>query len=148
MNLICKHTLKNKNGKLYNNNVYEVLKVGEKFILKDGLTNEEYEVKEENVYRFFEMENVRTVHSGQGYSIDEAYFLVDWKSPFITKEWVNVAITRCRNLDNVYLLDKTFYEPKEDEVFNKMVIGYYNQDKKKNREIIDFVDVDYIREVY
>lgn len=148
MNLICKHTLKQKNGKLYNNNVYKVVDIGKKFVLEDCLSNETYEVNSDAVYKFFEMENVRTVHSGQGYSIDEAYFLVDWKSKFITKEWVNVAITRCRNLDNVYLLDKTFYEPKDMQIFTSMVIGYHSQDEKKGRDIVNFVNADYIKILY
>ena len=80
-----------------------------------------------------------TAHSQQGASIDSTITIFDYKSFFITAEWLWVAITRATELDNVYFHDYTF-----DEEFNRNLIqcyfsrnikGYASQDREANRAI-------------
>ena len=122
--------------------------------IKDVLTKEEHLVSYALIVSNFSLPYCNTVHSSQGASIDEKYVIADWGSFAVTIQWLYTAISRGTSLDDIYFLledlsglSDTYLE----RTVKKMVKGYINQDRRRNRMTTvcpDFVDEAWIMEQY
>jgi ATP-dependent exoDNAse (exonuclease V) alpha subunit len=104
--LICREYCKTKEYHFSVN--FEYVIVGVKpnhIIIKCVSSNEEFVVPIKIINSNFIFSYCGTCHSQQGSSIDSTITIFDYKSFFVTAEWLWVAITRATELDNVYFYD-------------------------------------------
>lgn len=150
--LICKANMKVKAGKMYPNYEYTIVKMNNKaFTLQDVLYKTEYEVTVDAIVKNFSLPYVNTVHSSQGSDIPQKYVIADWfLDGMVTANWIYTAITRARNLDDIYFLCADTTCENIESVAKHMVAGYKIQDRKAKRDFDDemFVTPDWIISEY
>lgn len=149
--LICKsnlHFMEDKvKKKCYPNYIYKIMGMNNKtFELEDVLFEENYKVSHETIMKHFSLPYCNTVHSSQGDKIAEKFVIADWQSGLVDMKWINTAITRTTNLDDVYFLDCNLTNLNAKTMATEMVRGYKHQDAKANRAIDEsqFVTPDWI----
>lgn len=97
-----------KKGKVLNINYeYKVVHVGDKHVSLENIHNQEII---EGVPKFHVMSNMhwyktRTCHSLQGSSLSSKLLIFDFNSKHITKEFLYVALTRARNISEIYIVN-------------------------------------------
>ena len=138
--LICREYLKIKSVIFNVNFEYEIIEIlNNSLKIKNISSNEIYEVALKLIKSHFNLNYCCTCHSYQGSSINEPITIFDYKFFFVSRKWIWTAITRARNLDDVY-----FYDYTEDNEFNMNLIkcyfknkikGYKEQDRSAKREI-------------
>jgi hypothetical protein len=149
--LVCKKPVRTHEGRLYQNYWYEIKKMGDKtFLLQDVTDKTEYNVKHDDICRRFWLPYCNTVHAAQGDSIDEPFVIADCMAAHVTPNWLYTAISRCTNLEHVWFLGVSLYEPNIKQVCKKMVGGYKRQDRLRGCEIRSsrYVDAEWILAKY
>ena len=89
-----------------------------------------------------------TVHSAQGSGIGSPYVIADFRSKFVSKQWLYSAVTRTRDLDNVYFLEQNLHDVNVESMLARMVAGYKRQDMLRFGTYpsdVGYVDPLYIR---
>jgi hypothetical protein len=81
----------------------------------------------------FSLPYCRTGHVCQGKSCDGSVFVFDSHLPFVEKEWIYVALTRARDLDNVWLVDGGDVPKMDPREISSKLEGYKQQDIKAGR---------------
>jgi len=148
--IVCKHYLRLKKIK-YNVNYEYVItgKTDTTIKFKDITDNSvEFELGIPTMRKHFDYAYATTCHSFQGSSTSEKITIYDWKCNFITKEWLWVAITRARDLNNVmFYTGKALHtESFVKSVLKRKVEGYLDQDMKAKRFITNnFITVDVLK---
>jgi hypothetical protein len=107
------------------------------------------------VKRLFIYDFAATCHSLQGMSVSSGISLHDLVFYFVTREWFYTALTRSRDLDEIYFWDPSvvlhnLQVVKEGELELKMerkIAGYKVQDAKAGRlfEEANYVSVEYFK---
>ena len=125
--LICREYCKTKDFHFSVN--FEYLIVGVKpnsIVIKCVSSNEEFVVPIKIINSNFIFSYCGTSHSQQGSSIDSTITIFDYRSFFVSAEWLWVAITRATELDNVY-----FYDYESDEVLkHNLIMNYFEENQK------------------
>ena len=101
LDLVCKTHYKNKNCILYTNYEYKLIDINIKtFTIIEPVENIKmtFELK---ILKHFKLPYCNTVHSVQGLSIDEKITVFDCNTPYTKHNFVWIAITRVRYLNNV-----------------------------------------------
>ena len=132
------------------NYLYEVVETGSTYKLKEYGTNEIVEISSVKLHKNFISSYACTCHSFQGLSVDGKMTIFDWNMPFVSKKWLWTAITRARDLNNVYFyngMDAEFTEKQFLKYCMKKIDGYKRQDKGAEREYDpkDYVTVEDIK---
>jgi hypothetical protein len=114
--------------------------VDPKFLgLKELYTNNESTVCLSKIRSNFIFAYCSTCHSLQGSSVDGALTIFDYNHYFASKRWLWTALTRARDLDQVYFYDYDDADVKQEteikQYFSKKVSGYKTQDTKAKRTI-------------
>jgi hypothetical protein len=137
--LICRGYFKEKKYTFNVNFTYIITDVSEATLtLLHEKSKVETVVPIEKIRKHFIYAYCQTAHSLQGSSIDSSITIFDYKFYFVNRKWLWVALTRARELDNVY-----FYKYEEPEFnkhlctayFNNKVRNYKKQDNEAKREI-------------
>jgi len=130
----------NKKQPMIMNNQYKIIKIGQEFILRD-LEGDDFYVSKKNVDDFFLYAHCITAHSSQGLTINEEITIVDIDAPYISRQWIYVALTRTRSLKDITVyfhseeeIDMMFNRSKANYFYDK-VEGYKSQDKRAGRKI-------------
>jgi hypothetical protein len=152
LKLICKSHFAMKTGKLYRNFKYELISINNKqFVIKD-VTDKHIHTLDNKSMSYFRLPYVRTTHSVQGLSIDNAITIFDVNTPHVNRNWIWTAITRATDLKNIQIfvhkegeIDR-LTDSKKNQYFNTKVDGYKAQDKLAKRPFTTkkFVDVKWI----
>jgi len=109
-----------------------------------------FELPISDVQKYFDYAYANTCHSFQGSSTNDRLTIYDWNCKHVSKEWLWVAMTRCRNLDNVYFYNgpSLYAETKKvEDKLKKKIEGYKSQDMKANRVIDEknYITVDTLK---
>jgi hypothetical protein len=94
----------------------------------------------------------RTIDSSQGRSIKEKMTIFDLNLPYVSREHIWVALTRCRNLNDLTVFIhsddevKRFSESKIKQYYSFKVENYKMQDINAGRDWVDaeFIDTKFI----
>jgi hypothetical protein len=154
MQLICKKTLRQKDGILHRNYTYSIaafafakskpVKVakpvkakgvqeeGDFVVLKNVQTDEKHNVSHADIIHKFSLPYCNTVHSSQGQKIAEPFVIADWRSA--TVDWLYTAFSRACRFSDIYFLEENLYVPKEKSMMDEMIKGYKCQDRKAGRK--------------
>jgi hypothetical protein len=140
--LICRDYIKKGDITCKKNFEYEILNVwvkSETLTLRETHSNITITLPIDTVRKSFIFRYYCTAYSLQGSSIDEEINIFEWNHWYATKEWLWVAITRARKLDNVYFYDglesPEFNQELVYNYFNKKIQNYKKQDKAAGRDI-------------
>ena len=130
-----KHFRFGANRKMFVNNTYKIKKMmpRQKKMIMSDIDTEEVFILNYNQFQYFLLKGAGTVHSHQGSTIDGPIGIYDADHPFVTWEWLYVAITRTRRLSDV-----TFFLRKEkpedfDSMLVKKIRAHKLEDTKKKR---------------
>jgi hypothetical protein len=105
--IVCKRTMSVTGGKIFAQNIYRIEKFSKGHVhISDILDDTQYAVLMKHLGEYLKLPYCITCHSSQGASFDEPYVICDWDSKHVTKNWFYTAITRTRNLKNVFFLNK------------------------------------------
>jgi len=140
----------NKN-KMITNNEYIIKTCGDKFIILNEIKGGSFEFKISiaSANAFFSYNGCITGHSSQGLTIEEHITVFNIGSPYVSRAWIYVAMSRNRSLDDV-----SVYVHSDAEIngmkwgANKRyliekVSGYKRQDEAKNRATADYISADW-----
>ena len=106
--------------------------------------------------KLFKLPYAQTINSVQGLSFDESITIFDSNTPYVSREHIWVALTRCRDMSKVQVFCHSKSEvealthSKLKQYFELKVDGYKKQDKKAGRQFTDsdFVDYEWIVNEY
>jgi len=88
MELLCSNAGQRNKIKYHKNFIYKLIKLDKhKATLYEPLDNVEFKIEESMLMRNFELSNVRTVHSAQGDTVNEPYFIADWQHYHTSPEY-------------------------------------------------------------
>lgn len=137
MEIICRKSLKIGKMRTYVNYTYVVKEMKEKvFVLDDG--DEEIEVFNDLIYKFFRLPYARTCHSYQGMSENEAITIFDINHFMVDIAWIYTAITRTTQLENIHIylgeMDDGTKELRKQ--IENMIVGHINADSDAGRDIV------------
>jgi len=145
-----------KSGKrLFVNYEYEIINIDDNtFTVRDNFEGVEITLIHDCI-KFFKLPYAQTINSVQGLSYSDRLTLFDLNTPYVTRQHIYVALTRCRDLNNV----QVFCHPKEEvnvltqskigQYFNLKIEEYKIQDKKAGRKISkDYVNVKWIMDEF
>ena len=90
--------------------------------------NARIEVKIPEFHEHFLPASCTTVHSAQGSGIGTSFVIADFRSKFVSKQWLYSAVSRTRDLDNVYFLEQNLHDANVESMLTRMVAGYKHQD--------------------
>ena len=111
--LICKkyykYVNKNNNGKIKTMNInknceYKIIGVYDDYIMLTDETNNKFDITMDIIEKHFTYSYCCTCHSLQGSSKSGIMTIHEWNHFFVDKNWFYTAITRARNLDDVYFM--------------------------------------------
>ena len=113
-----------------NTDTYVVQQLGE---------DEKYIIPRNLVEKNFISSFASTCHSFQGQSVDDAITVFDWTNWYVSRNWIWVAITRCRDLSKVFFFDdrgcdSVVRKQQYISYCEKKIMGYMKQDKDAARE--------------
>ena len=142
--LICKkyykYVNKNNNGKIKTMNInknceYKIIGVYDDYIMLTDETNNKFDITVDIIEKHFTYSYCCTCHSLQGSSKSGIMTIHEWNHFFVDKNWFYTAITRARNLDDVYfMMSNKQSEDTEYKLLRKYFIdkkeGYIQQDYK------------------
>lgn len=109
VHLVNRRRLNLKGRVMQVNFEFEVLHVGDRHVKLKSLFNEDghdvfENVPKNHVINHMHWVKTRTCHSLQGSSLSGKLLLFDLSSPHVTKEFLYVALTRARDLSEVYIV--------------------------------------------
>jgi hypothetical protein len=151
--LVCRDYIKvkyvGKKGKaLCKNFEYKITEIGEDTLTLDN----EFTLPIKTIRRSFIHNYCRTCHSFQGLSVDMPITIYDWKCEWASRKWIYTAVTRARQLDQVFFKEyKEEKNPKEEAertaYLKDKICGYIQQDRCARREINrdHYITVDWLR---
>ena len=117
--VLCKKYLKLKKDKWNANITYEIMRIDEERVEQTMLNKF---LKSHFVYAC-----CYTAHSKQGCSVNDEIIIYDWQRPYCSRNWIWVAITKCRDLSKVRFSEydaNTITEEELHEYFNNKVKNY------------------------
>lgn len=154
MKLLSRATLRVGGVRLANGERYNVESVGEVFQLRDSL-QEVFQVPVALIKKHFRYNHAYTGYSLQGFTIDSewkdggAITIFDYNHYHTNKEWLWTAVSRLRNLDDVYFFDGELVGLLSDcEVKRKIVARldlHRRADIAAGRSLDGFIDVAYVQ---
>jgi len=117
------------------------------------------ELKLKTIIEHFVYNYSITGNACQGFTLKGRYTVLDIKSPYVTRQWLYVALTRNPDLDNVFIYEQTPDEIKRMEIgqinryFHEKINGYKQQDIKagrmtKDEKKDDYIDIEWIFKKY
>jgi hypothetical protein len=147
MELVCKQHYKAKGVRLYVNYTYRLLNITDETItVRDDVEENEFTIGVDKLNLFI-LPYANTVHSVQGMSMEGDMTIFDSNTPYVDRNIIWTAITRCRSMKNLQVF---IHSGKEVEKLNESkfkqylgmkINGYKEQDKLMNRK---FKDSEYI----
>jgi hypothetical protein len=118
----------------------------DKITLANCIDDEECEITEYALFKFFEPEGAITCHSAQGDTIDKRIVVCEYDHEMANDpRWFWTAITRATSLANVVLMSGVRAWDRS-EIFKKIqtkIAGYRAQDVKAGRSLTGFIDKEY-----
>ena len=141
-----------RNPRININIRYYITKIEGKMLTLQNISDENdvHIFSEEKVDDIFIYSYCATTHSSQGSSIKETMTIHEWDLPYVSREWLYTALTRCVDFKKVkFYRNKDFDKEMEANMyrryFENKIEGYKNQDREKERDIDedDYVDVDW-----
>jgi hypothetical protein len=154
--LTCTSHYSKQGKRLFTNYEYEIVEIGDKtFTVYDRFDDNKIEL-DYSMMKLFKLPYAQTINSVQGLSFDEAITIFDCNTPYVSREHVWVALTRCRDMSNlqVFCHSKSEVEAltqsKLKQYFEMKIDGYKKQDNKAKRtyDEKDFVDYTWIVNEY
>ena len=139
-----------RNPRININIRYCIKKISDGMLTLQNISDEEDVniLNEEKVDDIFIYSYCTTTHSSQGSSIKENMTIHEWDLPYVSREWLYTALTRCVDFKNVkFYRNKDFDKEMEMNMyrryFENKIEGYKNQDRKNQLEIDEdnYVDV-------
>ena len=147
MELVCKQHYKAKGVRLYVNYTYRLLNITDKTItVRDDVEENEFTIGVDKLY-LFSLPYGNTVYSVQGMSVEGDMTIFDSNTPYVDRNIIWTAITRCRSMKNLQVFINSgkevekLNESKFKQYLNMKINGYKEQDKLMNRK---FKDSEYI----
>ena len=138
--ITCRSHLYVKKYRYRVNYDYEIIEIKNNNITVKSLgENIVSEISASNLKTHFISSFASTCHSYQGRSESDAITIFGWKAFYVDANWIWTAITRARNLDNVYFYDDKDCDSEiaKQTLFKyaqKKIQGYKTQDKQAGRE--------------
>ena len=154
--LTCKKHYQSTHIRLYINYDYKIKELkDDTFIIVDDVDDVEIEL-DYKMMSHFKLPYANTCHSVQGLTFDDKITIFDCNTPYIDRNYVYVALTRCTDLNNVQIFEHTegenkfLIKSKIQQYFGFKVDEYMKQDLKAGRKIDEepYADVEFISNLY
>ena len=147
--IVCRKYYKTTSITLNTNYTYKIVSFpkGGNVCIFDDVDEKYYTIPMNLLEKHFILPYCRTIDSSQGRSISEKMTIFDLNLPYVSREHMWVALTRCRNLSDLTVFIhsdeevKRFSESKIKQYYSFKVENYKMQDINANR---DWVDSEYI----
>jgi len=131
------------------NYTYTISEITNKLItLHDSETKEKFDITISQFVSSFSLPYAGTGHSVQGLTKDSAISIFNAFSDRICPKWFWVALTRNRDLNEVYIYDPKHYEHNVIKNLNMKIASYMSADLKNNRSYIkeDFISPKWVED--
>ena len=152
--VVCRKYYKVKGITLNTNYTYKIISFhkGGMVCIFDDVDEKYYTIPMNLLDKHFILPYCRTIDSSQGRSISEKMTIFDLNLPYVSKEHIWVALTRCRNLNDLTVFIhsddevKRFSESKIKQYYSFKVENYKLQDINAGRDWVDaeFIDTQFI----
>ena len=152
--VVCRKYYKVKGITLNTNYTYKIISFhkGGMVCIFDDVDEKYYTIPMNLLDKHFILPYCRTIDSSQGRSISEKMTIFDLNLPYVSKEHIWVALTRCRNLNDLTVFIhsddevKRFSESKIKQYYSFKVENYKLQDINAGRDWVDaeFIDTKFI----
>lgn len=148
MTLLCRENIRVAKRRTMRNFRYTVEKVGDVFTLKDH-ESQLWEIDFATIKKSFRFNYALTGHAIQGITLENAMTIFDYDFKHVEKEWLWTAISRVRDLDEVYFFDGELVETMKDcrlrNLIQQRIQGHMYADKQAGRDISeDYIDLEYV----
>jgi hypothetical protein len=165
MTIVCRRSFVCEQGKCFTNFQYKVLHLDEKYVYFHDETDTDepglFKIDKTKIHKHFDYNFAGTCHSYQGLSLEplpdnQKTTILHANHAFVSRNWIYVAITRARNLDDLQFVLLDEHEIKESEnlreyqYFQQKVNRYKEQDRAMNRKIpedAEYVDAQWFQEI-
>lgn len=154
--IVCTQHYKVGTKKLFTNYEYIITEIKDKsFVVHEPNDDINIEIPNGKI-EIFRLPYAFTAHSVQGLSFDEPITIFDTNNCYTDRNFVYVALTRARDLNNVYIYEHSEAEVgklsdcKLEQYFKFKIETYKIQDKKAKREynINDYITLDWMVKTY
>ncbi len=156
MTIICRKTFYAEKDKCFTNFLYTVHHIDGKFVYFFDAAEAQVVMKIERskIHKHFQYQFAGTCHSYQGLSLEPGVktTILHANHAMSSREWLYVAITRARDLNDLQFVLLSQHEVKESEQFNfylywnNKIEGYKRQDKLAKRPIEETDTFKYVSE--
>lgn len=135
LSLICKNHYVHQKSRLFRNYTYKIVFIDtNKFTILNELDDTTFTLNIVHLGTLLKLDYTLTVHSIQGMTISDPLTLFDANTPYVDRNFIWTAVTRCTKLSNL-----TIFEHSEGEVdsLTRARIKQYFEMKCKNYEATD-----------
>jgi hypothetical protein len=143
MELLCKTHYRSKDVRLYVNYTYRLTNINEKtFSIRDDVEKNDFTLSIDKLY-LLSLPYGNTVYSVQGMSVEGDMTIFDSNTPYVDRNIIWTAITRCCCLSNLQIFIHSgkeverLNESKFKQYLNMKIKGYKEQDSLMNRKFND-----------
>ena len=154
LDVMCKKYIKlSTTERLYVNYIYKITKINDTLVdLMDPFDEKTYIIPTKHLQNF-SFTHAQTNHTAQGKTIKDRITIYDISKPFVTAEWLWVAVTRATSINdiNVFMNTKVANVSKKQfvEDLGHKIYGHKTADRKANRPFSEeeYVTPEYILEL-
>lgn len=130
--------------KIYVNKKYIVKKLCNDYIILNDFVNEDFKFPISLWDKYFSYSYFRTGHSYQGLDIPEKFAIHNIKSKHVSISWIRTTITRCIDIDDVYIYDDNYKAEIKTNIIVDRINQHIRNDILNKRVMTNYIDVEYI----
>ena len=149
LTLRCRKYIKKGQDKAFVNYQYIITRINKnEFTIKEIHSDKTITLNIEELTKFT-LHYSGTCHSLQGVTVNDSVTIFDLNFVMVSREWLYTAVTRCNNLDNIYVcLTENMKQNKYivRSAIKRKINAHKIEDNKKEREYDDndFVDIHFV----